>query len=106
MCVSRRRGRHRGDRVMETNWAGNYEYRARKLHRPSTVEQVQDIVAGAGSVHVLGSRHSFNDIADADELIRLNGLPADVVVDHSRRTVSFGGGLTYGELARAMSAEG
>src|SRR2546427_10836507 len=65
-----RRGRLRGDRMMETNWAGNYQYRARKLHRPSTIEQVQEIVAGARSVHVLGSRHSFNDIGDADELIR------------------------------------
>jgi alditol oxidase len=91
--------------MRERNWAGNYEYRAHKLHRPSTVEQVQEIVAGAGSVHVLGSRHSFNDIGDADELIRLDGLPADVVVDRSRGTVSFGGGLTYGELAQAMSAE-
>jgi xylitol oxidase len=90
----------------ETNWAANYEYRARKLHRPSTVEQVQEIVAGAGSVHVLGSRHSFNDIADSDELIRLDGLPGDVAVDHSRRTVSFGGGVTYGKLAQALNAEG
>jgi xylitol oxidase len=92
--------------MTETNWAGNYGYQARKLHRPSTVEQVQEIVAGASSVHVLGSRHSFNDIADSDELISLHGLPADVVVDRSRRTVSFGGGLTYGELAQAISAEG
>ncbi|MDQ6741768.1 MAG: FAD-binding protein, partial [Candidatus Dormibacteraeota bacterium] len=90
----------------ETNWAGNYEYRARKLHRPSTVEQVQEIVARADSVHVLGSRHSFNDIADSDELIRLDGLPGDVAVDHSRSTVSFGGGVTYGELALALNAEG
>src|SRR5438876_8846074 len=98
-AVSRRRGRLRGDRMMETNWAGNYQYRARKLHRPSTIEQVQEIVAGAGSVHVLGSRHSFNDIGDADELIRLDGLPAEVAVDHSQGTVSFGAGLTYSALA-------
>ena len=47
------------------NWAGNYAYRAEKLHRPSTIEQVQEIVANAPSVRVLGSRHSFNDIADS-----------------------------------------
>jgi xylitol oxidase len=92
--------------MMETNWAGNYPYRARKLHGPSTIEQVQEIVAGAGSVHVLGSRHSFNDIGDADELIRLDALAADVAVDHSQGTVSFGAGLTYGELATALNAEG
>jgi len=49
----------------ERNWAGTYTYRAEKLHRPTTMEQVQQIVANAASVHVLGSRHSFNDIADS-----------------------------------------
>jgi alditol oxidase len=26
------------------NWAGNYTFRAEKLHRPSTIEQVQEII--------------------------------------------------------------
>jgi alditol oxidase len=92
--------------MRETNWGGNYEYRARKLHRPSTLEQVQEIVASSSSVHVLGSRHSFNDIADAAELIRLDSLPANVVFDHSQGTVSFGAGTSYGELVEAMKSEG
>ena len=90
----------------ETNWAGNYHYRASKLHRPSTVEQVQEIAASAHSMHVLGSRHSFNDIADSAELIRLDALPADVTVDHTKGTISFGGGLTYAQLAEAMKPDG
>jgi xylitol oxidase len=73
----------------ERNWAGNYTYRAEKLHRPTTIEQVQEIVANAASVHALGSRHSFNDIADASELISLENLPSDVVVDHEAQTVSW-----------------
>lgn len=90
----------------EKNWAGNYTYRARKLHRPSTVEQVQEIVASAPHVHVLGSRHSFNDIADSSELITLDALPTNVVFDHDASTVSFSAGLRYGELADALDAEG
>ena len=58
-----------------SNWAGNYMYQAEKLHRPTTIEQVQEIVANAASVHVLGSRHSFNAIADSLELISLEDLP-------------------------------
>ena len=73
----------------ERNWAGTYTYRAQKLHRPTTMEQVQQIVATAASVHVLGSRHSFNDIADSSELLSLENLPADVVVDHEAHTVSW-----------------
>jgi xylitol oxidase len=88
-----------------TNWAGNYAYRARKLHRPTTVEQVQEIVASAPRVRVLGSRHSFTGIGDSTELLTLDGLPADVVVDHAARTVSCTAGLSYGVLTGALSAE-
>lgn len=96
----------------ERNWAGNYSYRAKTLHRPTSIEQVQEIVAHAPSVHVLGSRHSFNDIADSAELLSLEALtaeptlPADVVVDHDARTVSFGAGLKYGELVERLNDEG
>ena len=90
----------------ERNWAGNYTYRAQKLHRPTTIEQVQEIVANAASVHVLGSRHSFNDIADSSELISLENLPADVVVDHQAHTVSLGGDVKYGNLAKTLNEEG
>ena len=88
------------------NWAGNYAYRAEKLHRPSTIEQVQEISANARGVHVLGSRHSFNDIADSSELITLEAMPMDVVVNHAANTVSFNAALKYGELVETLSAEG
>src|SRR5437764_5420610 len=90
----------------ERNWAGNYTYRVQKLHRPTTIEQVQQIVANAASVHVLGSRHSFSDIADSSELISLEHLPADVVVDHEAHTVSLGGGVKYGNLVKTLNEEG
>ncbi len=94
------------DRSPGRNWAGNYAYRAEKLHRPSTIEQVQEIVANAPGVRVLGSRHSFNDIADSSELITLEGMPADMVVDHAANTVSFNAALKYGELAETLGVEG
>jgi xylitol oxidase len=87
------------------NWAGNYTYRAQRLHRPSTIEQVQEIIANAPRVRVLGSRHSFNDIADSSELITLEAMPMNVVVDHAASTVSFNAALKYGELAETLNAE-
>jgi alditol oxidase len=92
--------------VTETNWAGNYTYHAARLHRPSTLDEAQEIVAAAPRVRVIGSRHSFNAIADSDELLSLDGLPPDVVVDHDARTVSFGAWLKYGELAEVLNREG
>ena len=90
----------------EVNWAGTYAYRAATLHRPSTLEQLREIVAAAPRVRVLGSRHSFNDIADSAELVSLDALPADAVVDHAARTVSVGAGVSYGRLAAALEPEG
>jgi xylitol oxidase len=57
-------------------------------------------------VRVLGSRHSFNDIADSLELITLETMPMDVVVDHAADTVSFNASLKYGELIQKLNEEG
>src|SRR4051795_9122352 len=94
------------DRSTGKNWAGNHTYRARKLHRPSTIEQVQEIVADAPAVRVLGSRHSFSDIADSSELLTLEALPKNVVFDHATNTVSLNAALKYGELVDVLNAEG
>jgi alditol oxidase len=91
--------------VALTNWAGNYTYRARRVHRPATREQLQEIVASAPRVRVLGTRHSFTGIGDSAELVALDALPADVAVDHAARTVSFTAGLSYGDLAHVLEGE-
>jgi xylitol oxidase len=90
--------------TLGTNWAGSYAYRARALHRPSTLDELREILAGAPRVRVLGSRHTFSDIADSDELVALDALPADVELADG--TVSFGGALRYGDLARILDGEG
>jgi alditol oxidase len=90
--------------VIGDNWAGSYTYRAERLHRPATLDEAREIVARAPRIHVLGSRHTFNDIGDSAELLTLDDLPADVVVEGG--TVSCGGAVRYGELARALAAEG
>src|SRR5919198_3477333 len=58
--------------TLGTNWAGSYAYGARALHRPSTLDELREIVARAQRVRVLGSRHTFSDIADSDELVALD----------------------------------
>jgi alditol oxidase len=92
--------------VTEVNWAGTHTYRAARIHRPTSVEELQEIVAGAPRVRVLGSRHAFSDIADSAELVSLEGLPGDVAIDQASRTVSIGAAVKYGELAEALNAEG
>jgi xylitol oxidase len=96
----------------ERNWAGNYVYRAEKLHRPHSLEELQEIVSTAPSVRALGSRHSFNDVADAPELISLETLRSEgslaeaITVDRGAGTVTLGGGVKYGELVEVLNDEG
>jgi xylitol oxidase len=99
-------------RAPAVNWAGNHTYPADQLHRPTSMAELQEIVSSARSVHALGSRHSFNGIADAAELVSLEllhsdqALPAAVVTEPDRRSVSFGGGVKYGELAERLNDDG
>jgi xylitol oxidase len=94
------------------NWAGNHTYRAQRLHRPTTLEQMQEIVATAPRIRVLGSRHSFTDISDSAELISLEAVHpaasprAGMDVDLEARTVSLGGGVKYGQLAEVLRDAG
>lgn len=89
------------------NWAGNLQYGARELHEPTTVEQVQEIVSRSERVRALGSRHSFNDIADTHgDLISVSRLTGAPEIDEDRRTVTIPGGLRYGDLAEPLERAG
>ena len=91
----------------ERNWAGNYLYTANKIHYPETVEQVQELVKRVAKIRALGSRHSFNGIADSpDCLISLQNMPSNISFDPENRTVTVAGGVKYGELGKAMHARG
>lgn len=88
------------------NWAGNHPYRATRLHRPSSVDELRAIVARAPKIHALGSRHSFNDIADSAELVTLEGIDPGIEIDRDARTVTVGAGVRYGDLARELERTG
>ena len=89
------------------NWAGNYTFRARRIHEPRSIDETQEIVRAASSLRVLGSRHSFNDIADTEgDLISLAALPRTIEIDRAAETVTIDGGIRYGDLCTALHAAG
>lgn len=89
----------------ERNWAGNYRYNATELFEPEHMEQLQEWVAKRHKVSALGSRHSFNSIADTPgSLVSLKKMNQVLELDCSRRTVTVEGGIRYGELARYLHA--
>ncbi|WBB78679.1 FAD-binding protein [Micromonospora sp. WMMD882] len=89
------------------NWAGNLTFRARRVHRPTTLDELRAVVAGAPRVRALGTRHSFSDVADTTaDLVSLAAMPPVVDVDAAARTVTVAAGARYAELARELDAAG
>src|SRR5689334_12055325 len=92
------------------NWAGNHEYQAARLHYPQSVGEIRRLVADSAKLRVLGTRHSFNPIADnpGGDLVSLRHLDRVVRLDLDphRPTVTVEGGIRYGDLCRHLHAEG
>lgn len=92
---------------MVHNWAGNVTFSTDRVHRPRTIEQLQELVAAKPRVRALGTGHSFNRIADtAGELITVRDLDIPIVLDEQARTVEVGGGVRYGELSVELQKRG
>ncbi len=89
------------------NWAGNVAFRAADLSRPATVGQLQALVAKAGRIRVLGTGHSFSDIADSPcTQVSVAGLPPEVEIDSAASVARVAAGLTYAELAVRLDEKG
>ena len=93
-----------------TNWAGNVAFGAADFHRPSSLRELQALVAQAGPRHrirVLGAGHSFSDLADSPGTqVSLAGLPPEVSVDSAARLARVAAGLSYAELAGRLDEAG
>ncbi|MBT1667028.1 D-arabinono-1,4-lactone oxidase [Curtobacterium flaccumfaciens] len=91
----------------EPNWSGTVTYTAERVVRPSSIDEAAQVVADADRVHGLGTRHSFNDVADTPgTLLDLTGIPTDLVVDAEHRTVTLGAGTRYGDVAADIDRAG
>jgi len=92
--------------VPRENWSGTFHYHTSKVLQPANVAEVQDAVRSVDHVRALGTRHSFNGIADSTVAqISTLGLK-DVVLDAAAKTVKVGGGIKYGDLAQQLDAKG
>jgi xylitol oxidase len=90
----------------ETNWSGNLRYHADKMYAPHSVEEVQQIVKECATLRTLGSRHSFNTIADSlTNQISLQHLDS-IELNAQAQTVTVGAGVRYGTLAPVIDAKG
>ena len=91
----------------EQNWSGHAAFHRTAIHEPTSTSELQKIVAAADRVGVIGSRHSFNDIADTTgDLVWLGRLDPAITIDPQQMTASFGGGTTYEQLAPKLQEAG
>jgi xylitol oxidase len=88
------------------NWAGNITYSTDHVHTPETVDEVRKVVISCAKLRALGSRHSFNTIADSTQnQISLKRLD-QMTIDERAHTVTVGPGVTYGKLAPYIDERG
>ncbi len=93
----------------ERNWAGNVVYEAREHVAPTSHDALSELIARERRIKVLGSRHSFNDIADTDGiLVSLAEMPGARApeFDADRGVVRVPGGMRYGDLAPWLQERG
>jgi len=89
-----------------TNWAGNYTYSAPNLIEPQSAGGVQAAVRDHRHLRALGSRHSFNGIADSVDSQLAPAALKSIEIDSPARTVTVGAGVRYGDLAPLIDARG
>jgi alditol oxidase len=89
------------------NWAGNLTFSASEYHRPTSLEEVQELVRKSKKIKTTGTRHSFSNIADSDGLMLSSDAFHEVIdLDKTGATVTVGAGMRHGELAIALQKEG
>lgn len=94
------------DTTDRSNWAGTYTYRAR-IERPTSLDELGDVVARADHVRGLGTRHSFTDVADGPGvLVDMTGIRTAPVLADDRRSVTLGAGSRYGDVAPELDRQG
>ncbi len=93
------------------NWAGNQSCAPYRVEMPGTESQLVAAVERAASrgrsVKVVGSGHSFSDIACTDGVqVRLNNYGRLLDVDGDARRVTVQAGMGLGRLSTALATRG
>ncbi|KAK3270130.1 hypothetical protein CYMTET_21453 [Cymbomonas tetramitiformis] len=95
---------------IQYNWAGNIKFQTEVLY-PTTVEEVVDIVVSHDKVRVLGTGHSFNNVAFGHErgsssvLISTRNL-REVIDCCNNSVVRIQSGVTYADLGEFLRTRG
>ncbi|MCY7358843.1 MAG: FAD-binding protein, partial [Rudanella sp.] len=90
-----------------TNWAENLTYSTGNVRYPKTVAEVQEVLRQANKIRALGSRHSFNTIADSTvQQLSLKDMEKVTTLDKTANTITVEGSRRYGEFCEYLHQAG
>ena len=109
-AVTRRRciwleGRVRGG--VFRNWIRHFRYRPEKFVRPTTEEEIVELVKSSRSLRLFGAGHSFNEgVVSDDTLISLDKFSGKIWIDKNKKQIAVKGGTRIRDVAKELLKEG
>jgi FAD/FMN-containing dehydrogenase len=89
------------------NWAGRFRYRPQRIVRPTTEEEIVELVKSSRSVRVFGSGHSFNNGIVSDEtLVSLDDYSGLVCKYPDKNQIAVRGGTRVRDVVDLLFDEG
>jgi xylitol oxidase len=105
-ALEQNRGYGQTSSVPRENWSGTYHYHTDHVFQPEDVAAVEKDVSSTAKLRALGTRHSFNDIADSSSAqISMLGMKT-VEVNAAAHSVRAGAGIRLGDLAIEIDKQG
>ena len=88
------------------NWARRFRYAPKKVARPTTEEEIVELVKGSRSLRVFGSGHSFNSgVVSEDTLVSLDDYSGLVWKDRNKKQIAVRGGTRVRDVVALLYEE-
>ncbi len=98
-------GRVRGGAF--ANWAQRFRYKPVRFVRPTTREEIVELVRSSRSLRVFGSGHSFNaGVVSDDVLVSLDDYSGLLWTDRDKKQIAVKGGTRVRDVVELLSREG
>jgi xylitol oxidase len=89
------------------NWSKNVDFNDREYLQPESLTELQELVRTHPKIRARGTAHCFNEIANTSSYaINLAKMAKTITVNLEKKSVLVAAGLTYGELAPVLHAQG
>jgi hypothetical protein len=98
-------GRVRGGTF--SNWLREYRYRPPRFARPTSEQEIVNLIKGATRLRTFGAGHSFNaGVVTDDTLVSLDRYRGVIDVDREKKQVALRGGTRIRDVSRYLFGEG